>query len=269
MHSRAIQLAASLVVVLASASPALAGRDWGTVEQSKACEKENNERASWGPAYTKTTYAILEAIKAGKVSDACKAELERRVPICMNDSYAKSVFMNKENEHAASDPHGYCIYSAFSQLGDQLDYEKMKQQAAEKDKAAEAQRAEEAKAKTASVELPKAEMHDAKLEKAVAAAYDRDYPGNKVLKVILGKWSEDYEKDAFGRVTGRDLDATVVNKHPDGVCELHNEFWMQHGNGKSFSGPLSARGAGSMNKTEILCSKAEAGGGASTGKKRK
>jgi hypothetical protein len=38
---------------------------------------------------------------------------------------------------------------------------------------------------------------------------------------------------------------------------------MQRGKGKSFSGPLSARGAGSMTKTEILCSKAEAGASAS------
>jgi hypothetical protein len=101
--------------------------------------------------------------------------------------------------------------------------------------------AAEEKAKLEGTEVPKPTMHDAKLEKAVAAAYDRDYPGNKILKVVLGGWSDDFEKDAFGRITG-------------------------------ISGPLSARGSGSMETTEILCSKAEAGASApiaSTKKKRK
>src|SRR6185312_14258917 len=98
---------------------------------------------------------------------------------------------------------------------------------------------------------------DAKLEKLVTAAYHKDYPEGTILKVILGDWSDDYEKDAFGNVTGRDLDATVANKQADGKCYLHNEFWLQYGNGRSFSGPLSARGAGSANDTEILCSKLE------------
>jgi hypothetical protein len=48
-----------------------------------------------------------------------------------------------------------------------------------------------------------------------------------------------------------------VNKHADGKCELHGELWMQRGNGNSFSGPLSARGAGSLHQDEILCSRVE------------
>lgn len=60
---------------------------------------------------------------------------------------------------------------------------------------------------------------------------------NKVLKIILGDWSDDYEKDAFGQITGRDLDAFVVNKQPDGKCFIHDEYWLQNGNGRSFSGP--------------------------------
>jgi hypothetical protein len=55
-----------------------------------------------------------------------------------------------------------------------------------------------------------------------------------------------------------------VNKHPDGKCELHDEQWLQHGNGRSFSGPLTARGAGSLEEVEIPCAKAEAAGASTT-----
>jgi hypothetical protein len=130
-------------------------------------------------------------------------------------------------------------------------------------------RAEKNKADLEAVEVPKAETHDAKLEKMVQTSYEKNYPGNKVLKVVLGSWSDDYEKDAFGRVTGRDIDATVVNKQADGKCQLHDELWMQRGSGKSFSGPLTPRGAGSMKQTEMLCTKAEAAAGAASGKKTK
>lgn len=96
---------------------------------------------------------------------------------------------------------------------------------ASREQQAAAKREADAKAALDATQMPKAEMHDAKLE-----------------------------KDAFGRVNGRDLDATVVDKQPDGKCQLHNEYWLQHGNGRSFAGPLSARGAGSMNVKEIPCS---------------
>ena len=110
--------------------------------------------------------------------------------------------------------------------------------------------------KCVETELPTAKMKDAALEKAVAEAYKRDYP-NKVLKVILFGWDEEFEKDALGQVTGRDMAATVVTKLADGTCELHYELWMQSGNGRKFSGPLHARGAGSMETTAINCDKVE------------
>ena len=131
----------------------------------------------------------------------------------------------------------------------------LKEQEAEKDEA-------EKKAKLQGTDVPKAAMHDGALEKAVATAYGKAYPGNKILKVVLGHWADEYEKDALGRVTGRDLYATVVNRHPDGKCELHGELWLQRGHGKAFSGPLSERGAGSLETSEISCSKIDGGGGA-------
>ena len=109
-----------------------------------------------------------------------------------------------------------------------------------------------------SVEVPKATMHDAKLEGMVKAAYDKDdHSVNKVLKVVLEGWDDDYEKDAFDQITGRDMHATVVNKQPDGTCSLHSELYMQHGHGKSFSGPFESRGAGSAHDQDILCEKVE------------
>ena len=111
--------------------------------------------------------------------------------------------------------------------------------------------------KCTETELPKPTMKNAALEKAVAEAYKRDYE-TKAIKVILFGWDEDFEKDAFGNVTGRDLAATVAAKNADGTCTLHYELWLQYGNGRSFSGPLHARGAGSAEDTPINCNKLEA-----------
>lgn len=245
------------IVIIGSAQLALAHDRWGTAEQATTCAKEAAESANGGGAYK-----YSEALKQGHVSAACQAEVEKRSAQCLKDPAMK--YSLNDRSVTKGDDAGYCTKQAFGTITDQI----VNAGLAKEREAAAAKVAEEAKAKqaadTAAVELPKAELHDAKLEKAVAAAYDKDYPGNKVLKVVLGSWSTDYEKDAFGRITGRDLDATVVNKQPDGKCQLHSELWMQRGSGKSFSGPLSARGAGSMSKKEILCSKVDAGAAAAS-----
>src|SRR5262249_20377715 len=155
----------------------------------------------------------------------------RRVDVCLKDPEILKV-TNDAQYAAHKDPPGYCTEVVWDRMGNQ-----QTKFAEEQKRAKELAAAKDALEAT---EVPKAEMHRARLEKAVAVAYDKDYPGNKVLKVILDGWSDDLEKDAFGRVTGRDLLATVVNKHPDGKCELHSELWLQRGSGRSFSGPLSA-----------------------------
>lgn len=111
--------------------------------------------------------------------------------------------------------------------------------------------------KCVETELPKAGMKNAALEKLVLEAYKRDYT-DKPLMVILDGWVEDFETDAFGQVTGRDMSATVVVKLADGTCSLHGELWMQYGHPNAFSGPLHARGAGSASDTVINCDKVEA-----------
>jgi hypothetical protein len=163
----------------------------------------------------------------------------------------------KDPEYTKGIPGRPCHENVFAGIDEQVINDRNHKKEAEEEAKKKAERDKEAAAKVAAQEVPKATRHDAKLEKLVSDAYHKDYPEGKVLKVILGDWSDDYEKDAFNRVTGRDLSAVVVNKQPDGKCSLHDEFWLQNGNGKSFSGPLSARGAGSASDTEILCSKVE------------
>jgi len=203
-----------------------------------------------------------EALKRGEVSPPCKAEIEKRAAQCVNDPEAQKIIKNPA--YKISDGEAWCQYQAFWHMCNQLDpmMEKKEQQAKAAKAAAEAQAALE------KVEVPKGSMKNAALEKAVALAFQKDYSG-KVLKVILDGWLDEFEKDAFGRVTGRDLAATVVVKKPDGKCQLHDELWVQQGKGRSFSGSLSARGAGSAKDTEILCSKVETASAAPARKKGK
>lgn len=237
-----------------------------TPEQTKACEKAFQDSKSWGPTWT-WPYPIVGKLKSGAVSAECKAVIEKLADPCMKGS--KSNYESLKDKNPGMTMADLCNTTAWSEMGDAYAWELQKAEAAKKQEAEKAAADQKRQEATDKVELPKATQHNAGLEKAVATAYGKDYPEGKVLSVVLGDWSDDFEKDAFGRVTGRDLDATVVNKQPDGKCYLHNEYWMQHGNGRSFSGALSARGAGSMSKTEILCTKAEAGASASASSPKK
>jgi hypothetical protein len=245
------QLVSVLAVVAVGVGFAGAARaeDWGTLENAHLCDKEW-ATANESPDLWKW---FNEAAKTGKgLSPECKAELDKRQQVCLKDP-SMDVYFNQRG----TEPNKLCYQQAFSGMQSQVSAAAAAKKRDED--VAKAKEAEHAKiaAATAARELPAAKKHDAKLEKAVADAYHRNYPDNKVLKIILFAWSDELEKDAFNRVTGRDLDATVVEKEPDGKCYLHNEFWLQHGSGKSFSGPLSPRGAGSLNKDEILCSKVD------------
>ncbi len=205
---------------------------WGTPEAAAVCTKDCDYPNYWYE----------------KPSAECQAEWDKRAQACLDDPDAQKIY--KDPKYTAhEDPKGYCKLSARWALERSM---------TEYDETCKKKKSEDdAKAKLEATELPKANMHDAKLEKAVRVAFDKDYPGNKILLVILDGWSDDYEKDAFGQITGRDLSAVVVYKDTDGKCIMHDEYWLQHGNGRSFYGPLSARGAGSASDTEILCRKVE------------
>ena len=195
MNRSNARIATVVALTFAGISPAFAEQGpWGTPEEAKPCQ------------------ASLD-------SPACKAEIARRAENCFKDPREEHTIVGGK-EKFPNDPAkarqyalNFCADVATDILKDQLE-----------DLAKKEKRAEGDKAKLEAQELPAARMHDPKLEKAVAVAYAKDYPDGKVIKVILGEWSSDYEKDAFGKVTGRDLDATVVNKQPDGGCQLHNEL---------------------------------------------
>ena len=254
MNRRIIQLSVMLACTGGLTTVARASNGWGTLADAYKCEKEVD---SVGKTVRASKWAA-DARKSGTgISDECKAEIEKRIPVCENDSTMAYQLRDPDINHG--DPKGFCFGAAFSQIGDQItnDRNDKKREAdlAKEKEESKAKAAAAAAAAAASAELPKALMHNAALESAVAKAYAKDYAPGKVLKVILGRWADEYEKDAFGRVTGRDLNATVVNKQPDGSCQMHDELWLQHGKGKSFSGPLSPRGAGSAEDKGILCSK--------------
>jgi len=257
-----LQVCAVVATVAGVSSTAHAGGTYkGTVEDAYKCEAE---LAAFDAAPNNWKW-LDDAMKSGKVfTPACKAELDKRMEVCMKDPAMD--WKLKDPERTKGIPGRPCYTDVFAGIDEHVMNDRNHKKAAEEEAKKKAERDEAAAAKVAAQELPKATKHDAKLEKMVSDAYHKDYPEGKVLKVILGDWSDDFEKDAFNRVTGRDLSAVVVNKQPDGKCSLHDEFWLQNGNGRSFSGPLSARGAGSASDTEILCSKVEGAASASATK---
>lgn len=248
-----LQMCVVVTTVAGVSGSARAGDMYGgTIEDAYRCEPEVN---AWNSASDAWKW-LDDALKSGKVfTPACKAEFDKRMQVCLKDPSMASKL--KDPDISKGIPGRACHQQVFGGIFEQVVNDRNQKKQAEEQAKAKAEEAAKAAAEVAAREVPKPTRRDAKLEKAVADAYHRDYPDGKVLKVILGDWSDDYEKDAFNRVTGRDIDATVVNKQPDGKCFLHGELWLQHGNGRSFSGPLSARGAGSASDAEILCSKVE------------
>lgn len=235
-----ISLLAVLVAAMTSTVARADTAKWGTPEQAAVCTEDCDYHASW-----KNT-----------ASAECKVEIDRRSKACVADPAKKKEYdaWVKSYKDAGSTTklqsfEESCADDAKRDIEASMDAyaDSCKKQKAEADH----------KAKLDATEMPKATMHDAKLEAAVKKAYVDGGYENKVLKVVLQGWDDDYEKDAFGQVTGRDMLATVVNKLPDGTCSLHEELFLQHGHGNSFSGGLSLRGAGSASDTEIMCSKVE------------
>ena len=266
MSQLSTYLACAAFAAIAGASTAARAGDayGGSVADAYKCEAEIAAQDA-APDQWKW---LDETLKANKLSPACKAVFESRIPACLKDPYMQSGLKNPEIQKGI--PNRACHQQVWGGIWEQVTNDRQNKKQAEEEAKAKADRDAKAAAEVAARELPKAKRHDANLEKLVANAYRKDYPDGKILKVLVFDWSDDYEKDAFDRVTGRDLDATVVNKQPDGRCFMHNEYWLQYGNGRSFSGPLSARGAGSASDKEILCSKAEAGASvASAGKAKK
>jgi hypothetical protein len=230
----------ALVLAAGLSSTALAA-DWGKVDKPEVCKESHWIQGQLGyyPECQKQVDQLL---------DKCMGDPDQKAELAKHnfvDGKNTSPYSMDEGKKYPKDAREYCEGEILQRIAKQLEQGDVEK-----------------------VELPKGSMKNAALEKAVTTAFQKDYGDTKakVLMVILDGWHPDLEKDDFGRVTGRDLSATVVKKMPDGKCVLHEELWLQHGNGKSFSGPLSARGAGSWKDTEILCTKVE---GLATATKKK
>ena len=159
--------------------------------------------------------------------------------------------MHKRTSGRTGDINSFCTYRAFGEISNQLmNSPKAKAEEKAKKDAADKAAREEALAK---VELPKATKKDPSIEKQIAAAYKAAYPDNTVLTVLLQSTGWSTERSSFGVITGRNIQAVVANRQKSGDCELHSEAWLQESRGRSFAGPLQPRGAGSQEKTDILC----------------
>lgn len=235
--NRVIVRTVGLLALVAVAAPAMAGEEdaYGKPEDAAPCQGDDG-------------FAHLHRFYKEKVKPECAAEIEKRIQLCLKDPEQEKIF--KDPKYTASkDPEGYCGGEVVRRVQNQLE------KYAETQK--EAKQAEADKAKVAAQRMPKADMHNAQIEKSIANTFHQAFPDHKIIKVIITDKSWDYEKDAFGRVTGRDINASVVNKHPDGTCEIYSEMWVQQGNGKSYKGPFEERGAGSLEKAPILCENAK------------
>lgn len=231
-------------VIVMTAGVAVAGPPWGERKDMAVCAKSLDRLSN--------AEACIDGPKKDLPED-CKAEIQKRIEVCKKTPTADQEAIDDCNRQRklpdpAKEPDKYCTSVVWDEMLNQSRWTPP----------------------DPSVEVPKATMHDAKIEAAIKLAYEKDYHGvNKVLKVVLQGWEDEYEKDDFNRITGRDMDATVVNKQPDGTCSLHSEMFMQHGNGKSFSGPFELRGAGSAHDQAILCEKVEPAAKAAAPAKKK
>jgi hypothetical protein len=218
-----------MVAVLLGSTPALA--DWGTVTSAEVCA----DLSKWsGPE--------------------CQGEIQKRIKVCLTDGDMAMDLAQlgyTGGDDVPPEVTKLCKKEATKEIQKQL-------ATVSRDKVEHDKRVKEEAEALKTREVPAPGMKDAKLEKMVADAFQKGYGDTKakVLKIVLDRWvDEDLEKDSLGRVTGHDLSATVVKKLPDGKCYLHYELWLQHGDGRSYSGPLTPRGGGSWVDTEILCSK--------------
>ena len=262
MNVRISAFGTALALVVGPAT--LLAQDLGQLEQARVCLDEyryykahENDRGEWYPSND-----LLRA-RSGKVAPAaCKVEVDRRAALCKTnkDMQARHKDLQGRDTYKSMTLDEYCLERGYQDV--MFDFINEGRRAEEEAQKAAAQAEADAKrqAQIAATEPPTAKMKNAALEKAVKKAYEVDWGEdgkNKVLKVWLHGWDDEFEKDAFGRVTGRDMHATVAVRKPDGTCHLHYELWVQMGNGRSFSGPLKARGAGSKEENQILCEKLE------------
>jgi hypothetical protein len=248
------------VVVLAAmmmrGAPALAGGEaWGTASDADKCAKE---KTKGDPAFVNGGWITFKngAVSSPEnVSEECRAEVNKRADACLADpemqkkikeapaSKKKSKLASILKDGGEKGPHMVCEDEAWQRL---------LVQRAKVAADAEAEAARKAGAEKA--EMPTAGKKDATIEKMVSATYAKAFPAAKILKVVIVSDDWSTERNDLGAVIGRNIQVAVVNKQKD-VCEVYSEAWYQESLGGQFKGPLSERGAGSLQRYEINCSK--------------
>lgn len=234
---------------------------WGKPEDTEKCAKDLAD----GPDKIGTWLSFGKRVKGKYVDDAkvyepknasdeCKAEVAQRAQRCLKDpEMASSLKPTGENNKAnailkvAGDdgPRLICADQAFARL-----MEQRKRYLYEKEFKAKRQ------ANAEKAELPKAGKKDPALEKSIAATFKTNWSEARIIKVILisSDWSTD--RNGLGVVVGRYLQAAVIEQPKgDDLCEIYSEAWEQEYIGGSFKGPMHEAGAGSLERTPIVCSK--------------
>jgi hypothetical protein len=235
---------------------------WGAPEDTEKCAKELAEGpdqiGSWINFGKRVNGKYVDDGKVHEptaASDDCRAEVAKRAAQCLKDpTMAKHLKPNNEDssyysgilKKAGDDgPRLICAGEAFTRLIAQRKrylYEK--------------QFAEKRKADAEQAELPKVGKKDAGIESAIAATFKANFPDARFIKVILisSDWSTD--RNDYGVVVGRYRQAAVIDQQKgDDLCEIYSEAWEQEYLGGAFKGPMHEGGAGSLERTPIVCSK--------------
>jgi hypothetical protein len=255
-----------IATVLAGAPPAFADDNaWGTPEDTEKCVKEltdstkefvNGSWVSFGHRVNGKYVNDNKVYEPDNASGDCKAEVAKRVDVCLKDPAIAPRLKptNEDNKYnailkkgGADGPRLICADEAFNRIG-------LQRKKALADKAA----AEERKANAEKAELPKAAKKDASLEKAITTTFKKAFPDAKVIRVIIIDKDWATERNNFGTIIGRNIQAAVIEQQKgEELCEIYNELWFEEYIGGHFKSSVDERGAGSLQRTPIVCSKAK------------
>ncbi len=236
-------------LILGAATPAFADDDWSADDQAK-CTAEFDQKA---PEFVNggwVTYKNGKPHGPEKATADCKAVVEKHAEVCLADAAQQKKKKTSTIIKNGGSDQLYCENEAWMGLlrtRQKADAEAKKVE--DKRKADEKRKADADKAT-----VPAAGKKDATIEAWVKAAFAKAYPDAKILKVLLVSDDWSTERNDYGTVIGRNIQAVIVNQQKD-VCEVFSEEWYQEYIGGAFKGPLTERGAGSLQRYDITCSK--------------
>ena len=250
--------------MLGATGTAFAGEDaWGTPEDAEKCAKENTQKT---PEWVNGNWLNWKdgvPHEPDQATADCKAEIAKRAQVCLKDADEQKRLEAAKTEKPKKGGDGKMHKSMIGQLVDTGDdgarmwcssqsWDRLVRQRAQavKDKAA----ADARKANADKAELPKPSKKDATIEGMVKATYAKAFPSASVLSVVIVSDDWSTERNDYGTVIGRNIQVAVVNQQKDD-CEIYSELWYQEYIGGAVKGPVSERGAGSLTRTPITCSK--------------